>query len=179
MNMNKIKKTLIVGLITIYSISITNAEIYKDNYNDSIRKEWDEIIKNYLKEETHKFLRFYNKENALNYLEIERLVYLTNYNEYEVFIDKEVSSIGDKYFLQFRLKNNETLENAIIQAWYVRFLPIMLTSVSAIFWALKIAWDPVWSWLAWSIVFWLWASAILTLIVIPIFYYDIQTKKSS
>ena len=58
--------------------------------------------------ETHKFLRFYNKENALNYLEIERLVYLTNYNEYEVFIDKEVSSIGDKYFLQFRLKNNET-----------------------------------------------------------------------
>ncbi|MCT7482757.1 hypothetical protein [Aliarcobacter cryaerophilus] len=65
-------------------------------------------IKNFLKEETHKFLRFYNKENALNYLEIERLVYLTNYNEYEVFIDKEVSSIGDKYFLQFRLKNNET-----------------------------------------------------------------------
>ncbi len=82
-------------------------------------------------------------------------------------------------YIEIRLKNNETLENAIIQAWYVRFLPIMLTSVSAIFWALKIAWDPVWSWLAWSIVFWLWASAILTLIVIPIFYYDIQTKKSS
>lgn len=79
-------------------------------------------------------------------------------------------------YIEIRLKNGETLENAILQAWYVRFLPIMLTSISAIFWALKIAWDPVWSWLAWSIVFWLFASAILTLIVIPIFYYDSQKK---
>ncbi len=67
-----------------------------------------------------------------------------------------------------------TLEMAIIEAWYIRFMPIMLTSISAIFWAIKITSDPVWSWLAWSIVWWLWASAILTLIAIPIFYFDSQ-----
>jgi multidrug efflux pump subunit AcrB len=67
-----------------------------------------------------------------------------------------------------------TLEMAIIEAWYIRFMPIMLTSISAIFWAIKITSDPVWSWLAWSIVCWLWASAILTLIAIPIFYFDSQ-----
>lgn len=73
------------------------------------------------------------------------------------------------------LKNRGwTIEKAIITAWYVRFMPIMLTSISAIFWAIKITSDPVWSGLAWSIVFWLFSSAILTLIVIPIFYYESQ-----
>lgn len=75
------------------------------------------------------------------------------------------------------MKNNwESLENSLLKAWYIRFMPIMITSIAAIFWAIKIAWDPVWSGLAWSIVFWLWASAILTLIVIPIFYFDSQEK---
>lgn len=69
-----------------------------------------------------------------------------------------------------------TIEKAIIHAWYIRFMPIMLTSISAIFWAIKITSDPVWSWLARSIVCWLSTSAILTLIAIPIFYYDSQKK---
>lgn len=67
-----------------------------------------------------------------------------------------------------------TIEKAILEAWYIRFMPIMLTSLSAIFWAVKITSDPVWSWLAWSIVWGLTSSAILTLIAIPIFYYDSQ-----
>lgn len=69
-----------------------------------------------------------------------------------------------------------TIERAIIEAWYIRFMPIMLTSMAAIFGAIKITSDPVWSWLAWSIVWWLSTSAILTLIAIPIFYYDSQKK---
>lgn len=69
-----------------------------------------------------------------------------------------------------------TIEKAIINAWYIRFMPIMLTSIAAIFWAIKITSDPVWSWLARSIVWWLSTSAILTLIAIPIFYYDSQKK---
>jgi multidrug efflux pump subunit AcrB len=55
-------------------------------------------------------------------------------------------------------------------------MPIMLTSISAIFWAVKITSDPVWSGLARSIVWGLSSSAILTLIAIPIFYYDSQKK---
>ncbi len=69
-----------------------------------------------------------------------------------------------------------TIEKALIEAAYIRFMPIMLTSLSAIFWAIKITGDPVWSWLARSIVCGLSASAILTLIIIPIFYYDSQRK---
>lgn len=69
-----------------------------------------------------------------------------------------------------------TIEKSIIEAWYIRFMPIMLTSLSAIFWAIKITSDPVWAWLARSIVWWLSTSAILTLIAIPIFYYDSQKK---
>lgn len=69
-----------------------------------------------------------------------------------------------------------TIEKSIIEAGYIRFMPIMLTSISAIFWAAKITSDPVWSWLARSIVWWLSSSAILTLIAIPIFYYDSQKK---
>lgn len=69
-----------------------------------------------------------------------------------------------------------TIEKAIISAGYIRFMPIMLTSISAIFWAIKITSDPVWSGLARSIVWGLSSSAILTLIAIPIFYYDSQKK---
>jgi multidrug efflux pump subunit AcrB len=69
-----------------------------------------------------------------------------------------------------------TIEKAIIEAWYIRFMPIMLTSMAAIFGAIKITSDPVWSGLARSIVWWLATSAILTLIAIPIFYYDSQKK---
>lgn len=69
-----------------------------------------------------------------------------------------------------------TIEKAILHAWYIRFMPIMLTSIAAIFWAIKITSDPVWSGLAWSIVWWLSTSAILTLIAIPIFYYESQKK---
>ena len=74
-------------------------------------------------------------------------------------------------------KNWLTIENALLKAWYVRFAPIILTSLTTVFWAATIIWDPVWSGLAWSIIWWLLVSSILTLIVIPIFYYDSQKVK--
>ncbi len=74
-------------------------------------------------------------------------------------------------------KNWLTIEDALLKAWYVRFAPIILTSLTTVFGAATIIWDPVWSWLAWSIIWWLFVSSILTLIVIPIFYYDSQRLK--
>ncbi len=71
-------------------------------------------------------------------------------------------------------KNWLTIEDALLKAWYVRFAPIILTSLTTVFWAATIVWDPVWSGLAWTIIWWLLVSSILTLIVIPIFYYDSQ-----
>lgn len=67
-------------------------------------------------------------------------------------------------------------KDALVKAWVTRLKPIFLTSSTAIIWALMILWDPVWSGLAWSIIWWLSSSAILTLILIPIFVYDNHTK---
>jgi multidrug efflux pump subunit AcrB len=52
-----------------------------------------------------------------------------------------------------------------------------LTSLTTVFWAATIVWDPVWSGLAWAIIWWLFVSSIMTLVVIPIFYYDSQKKQ--
>jgi len=71
-------------------------------------------------------------------------------------------------------KNWLTLIEALLKAWYVRFAPIILTSLTTVFGAATIIWDPVWSWLAWAIIWWLSISSFLTLIVIPIFYYESQ-----
>ncbi len=76
------------------------------------------------------------------------------------------------------LKNNWLLlKDALIKATYTRFKPIILTSLTTVFWAATIIWDPVWSWLAWAIIWWLLISSILTLFVIPIFYYDSQKSE--
>lgn len=52
----------------------------------------------------------------------------------------------------------------------------MLTSVAAVAGSFIITSDPVWSGLAWSIISWLSASAVLTLYFIPIFYYSYLRK---
>lgn len=80
-------------------------------------------------------------------------------------------------YLNVLKKNGLTIEEALLKAWYVRFAPIILTSLTTVFWAATIVWDPVWSWLAWAIIWWLLLSSILTLIVIPIFYYDSQKEE--
>jgi len=71
-------------------------------------------------------------------------------------------------------KNWLTLKDALLKAWYVRFAPIILTSLTTVFGAATIIWDPVWSGLAWAIIWGLSISSFLTLIVIPIFYYESQ-----
>jgi multidrug efflux pump subunit AcrB len=79
-------------------------------------------------------------------------------------------------YLNTLKKNWLTIKDALLKAWYVRFAPIILTSLTTVFGAATIIWDPVWAWLAWSIIWWLSISSFLTLIVIPIFYYDSQEK---
>ena len=57
---------------------------------------------------------------------------------------------------------------ALIEAGGVRFRPIVLTSLTTIMGSLTIAFDPVWSGLAWAIVFGLSFSTVLTLFIYPI-----------
>jgi multidrug efflux pump subunit AcrB len=69
-----------------------------------------------------------------------------------------------------------TLKWALLEAGYMRFKPIILTSLTTIFWAATIVSDPVWAGLARAIICGLFISSIMTLIVIPIFFYDSQRK---
>ncbi|MGL4205740.1 MAG: efflux RND transporter permease subunit, partial [Aeromonadaceae bacterium] len=60
---------------------------------------------------------------------------------------------------------------AVIEAGRVRAKPILLTALAAMIGALFILDDPIFSGLAISLLFGLFASTLLTLLVIPVLYY--------
>lgn len=62
------------------------------------------------------------------------------------------------------------IREALIQAGTMRLRPIALTSLTTVLGSLTIAGDPVWSGLAWAIVFGLSLSTVLTLVLFPILY---------
>lgn len=66
----------------------------------------------------------------------------------------------------------KSLEYAVVEWSKKRFVPVMLTSIAAVAGSFIITSDPVWSWLAWSIIWGLSLSAVMTLYFIPIFYYS-------
>lgn len=70
-----------------------------------------------------------------------------------------------------------TLQDALLETGRIRLLPIVLTSLTAIFGNLTIISDPVWEGLAWAIIFGLTMSTFLTLVVFPIIYYAVERKK--
>lgn len=75
------------------------------------------------------------------------------------------------------LKNSgKSLREALVETGRIRLLPIVLTSLAAIFGSLTIVSDPVWEGLAWSIIFGLLASTLLTLIVFPLLYFVFERK---
>ncbi len=74
-------------------------------------------------------------------------------------------------FIHVRLGEGEDLKQAIVESGAVRFTPIVLTAGAAIFGAWVITLDPVFSGLAWSFIFGVFASTVFTLLVVPIVYY--------
>jgi multidrug efflux pump subunit AcrB len=72
-----------------------------------------------------------------------------------------------EYFEQLKEKGKTTKE-ALILSGTTRFRPILLTSFTTILGSLTIANDPVWSGLAWAIVFGLSVSTVLTLFLFPV-----------
>ena len=70
-----------------------------------------------------------------------------------------------------------SLKEALLDSGLTRMRPILLTSITTILGSLVIASDPVWSGLAWSIVFGLSLSSLLTLIVFPVLIYEFLGEK--
>lgn len=77
------------------------------------------------------------------------------------------------------LAEGVTYAEALVAAGAMRLRPILLTSLTTVLGTLTIAGDPVWSGLAWSIIFGLSLSTILTLIIFPAFLvtFSGQTKE--
>ncbi len=69
------------------------------------------------------------------------------------------------------------LAEALVEAGRIRLLPIVLTSLAAIFGSFTIASDPVWEGLAWAIILGLTASTLLTLLVFPVVYFVFERKR--
>jgi len=68
-------------------------------------------------------------------------------------------------------------ERAVIQSAVVRAKPIALTAIAAMAGALFILDDPIFSGLAVSLLFGLFVSTVLTLVVIPVIYYGVMRKR--
>ncbi len=82
-----------------------------------------------------------------------------------------------EYFEEIKQDSPEISdEDALIESGKVRLRPIMLTSLTTVLSSITIASDPVWSGLAWSIIFGLSLSTVLTLIIFPTLY--ILTNKT-
>jgi multidrug efflux pump subunit AcrB len=68
---------------------------------------------------------------------------------------------------------------ALIAAGAVRLRPILLTSLTTVLGSLTIASDPVWSGLAWAIIFGLSLSTILTLVIFPALLLTFTPRKDT
>ncbi|HVW01091.1 MAG TPA: efflux RND transporter permease subunit, partial [Planctomycetaceae bacterium] len=74
-------------------------------------------------------------------------------------------------FIHLSLARGRTLFDAIMESRVVRLRPILLTASAAMLGAVPIIIDPIFSGLAWSLIFGLFASTVFTLFVIPVAYW--------
>ncbi|MFC1869024.1 efflux RND transporter permease subunit, partial [Thermodesulfobacteriota bacterium] len=80
-------------------------------------------------------------------------------------------------FIQDALKQGVALSEAILQSGAVRFRPIVLTAATTALGAWPITLDPIFSGLAWALIFGLFASTLFTLVVVPVAYYSLNRKR--
>lgn len=73
-------------------------------------------------------------------------------------------------FISDYLGEGGSLREAILSAGAVRSRPILLTAGTTALGAWPITYDPIFSGLAWALIFGLFASTIFTLLVIPVVY---------
>ncbi|MFP4226023.1 MAG: efflux RND transporter permease subunit [Desulfobacterales bacterium] len=83
-------------------------------------------------------------------------------------------------FIQDALKNELPMKEAILQSGAIRMRPIVLTALTTALGAWPITLDPIFSGLAWALIFGLIASTLFTLLVVPVTYYALygQSKTS-
>ncbi|MCP3985770.1 MAG: efflux RND transporter permease subunit, partial [bacterium] len=73
-------------------------------------------------------------------------------------------------FVHVELGRGQSFEDALLRAGAVRTRPIALTAGTAMLAAIPIALDPIFSGLAWALIFGLLVSTTFTLVVVPVVY---------
>ena len=81
-------------------------------------------------------------------------------------------------FVNESLRRGEPLGSAVIRSAAVRAKPIMLTGLAAMLGALFILDDPIFRELAISLIFGIFVSTLLTLVVIPVLYYLLRKRQT-
>ena len=81
-------------------------------------------------------------------------------------------------FINQQLAEGIALQEAVLNAAAVRAKPIVLTGLAAMLGALFILDDPIFNGLAISLIFGILVSTLLTLVVIPVWYYAYKLKKT-
>jgi multidrug efflux pump subunit AcrB len=82
-------------------------------------------------------------------------------------------------FIQEALQAGLDLKEAILQSGAIRMRPIILTAATTALGAWPITLDPIFSGLAWTLIFGLFASTLFTLIIIPVTYYILYKDDGS
>ncbi|MCG8563993.1 MAG: efflux RND transporter permease subunit, partial [Desulfobacterales bacterium] len=80
-------------------------------------------------------------------------------------------------FIQDARNQGMEFTQAILASGTARMRPILLTALTTAIGAFPITLDPVFSGLAWALIFGLFASTLFTLVVIPVTYFAIYHKK--
>ena len=81
-------------------------------------------------------------------------------------------------FIQEAVKKGVALKEAILKSGATRMRPILLTAATTALGAWPITLDPIFSGLAWTLIFGLFASTLFTLLVIPVTYFALYNRTS-
>ncbi|MDY0131561.1 MAG: efflux RND transporter permease subunit [Desulforegulaceae bacterium] len=82
-------------------------------------------------------------------------------------------------FIQEALNQGKDFKEAVLESGAIRFRPIVLTALTTAIGAWPITFDPVFSGLAWALIFGITASTLFTLIIIPVTYFAVFRTKES
>ena len=80
-------------------------------------------------------------------------------------------------FVQSALREGMALQEALVQAGAIRMRPVFLTAGTTLLGNLVITLDPIFSGLAWAIIFGIVAATVFTLLVIPVVYYLVYRNR--
>ncbi|MBN1931006.1 MAG: efflux RND transporter permease subunit [Desulfobacterales bacterium] len=81
-------------------------------------------------------------------------------------------------FIQDALKKGTPLKEAILQSGAIRMRPILLTAATTALGVWPITFDPIFSGLAWTLIFGLFASTVFSLVIVPITYFSLYKEKA-